>query len=256
MNIKKPFLTLILLFPFFVQAQFSLDQEESSKYIIDQEKVSDHKVQIYNVCYDPSTKPIFPKEKDFKNDQWIYDALHNKEDKKGEFYLLMSRGTAMLSRPVFTKEQLLSVGFQKKCIEGYSVSKTDKLFEAEGSKFNPTYEFIVDVFSADDEVDQPHVKSMISTLGEITWDNKTIKPTETVVKVGFNFDRVMMQKTTYLTRQITFYYKIEENKTLVQYYVLSYVYSLPPSFVGGAKLMINKVNEGVLFGFNASENYQ
>ncbi|OHX68030.1 hypothetical protein [Flammeovirga pacifica] len=250
---KIPFL-FALLIPFFTQAQYSLNEENESNYTLKSKDLMNNKIQIYNICYDISFKSISPKGVEFQKDKWMYDILRSSEDQKEDFYLLMSRGTAILPRKVFTKEEILSEKFQNSNVEGYEVTKKDKLYEAKGSKFNPSYEFIINVFDPNEKVMQEHVESMIQSLGELKWEDKTLQPTRTVVKEGSNFDRVMMQKTNYLTRQISFYYALDENTTLVQYYVLSYVYSLPPAFVGGAKMMIDKVNEGVLYGINASAN--
>ncbi|WP_281613581.1 hypothetical protein [Flammeovirga sp. SubArs3] len=252
---KKLFFLLVVMSYFGVEAfaQYQSKEQNNAAFTVAMSDLTSKNVLLYTACYNVDRGTEYPSEAEFSNDESLIQLLTNEKDQGEKYHILLSRGVSIVNRPLYTNEEILSTDIQQKKDQDYVISLEDGIYHASGSGFNPSYDYTLEIVEKGEKSQNSHVNIMIGELSGLEVEGKTIQPSKAVIKYATGFSKVMMQKTNKLTRQITFYYPIDEERMIVQYYVLSYVNNLPPSFVGGAKLMVDKVKKSVLYGMNASE---
>jgi hypothetical protein len=153
------------------------------------------------------------------------------KDKTEGFYIMMTRNAYIVNKDIsfFSKNRLLDVNYINATLPGMKVSRnSDGTYALDGT---PSATSTLDYYSKSDLTSQPQ-DSALNYVANI--DPSLGTPDVMLVQHSYNFDTVMTVRTNKSSMVFSEHYGIGTNETLVVAYSLSFVYNVPPFFLGGA----------------------
>ena len=181
---------------------------------------------------------------DFFKDALPLD-LYNYWQSKGDesYYVLVTKVVYVIDQDVtmFNEALLSDEQMLKSKMPDYKIEKIGK------NKFHMDCGFMAPSFDYELNFYKPPYKSNIASVQESLQklNPELGEPTLSVVQHNYKYGRVLMHKTSKMSVCIANYYPFDDGKTLEVNYTLNYIHELPPSLLGGHKLLIKEIKEGI-----------
>lgn len=165
-----------------------------------------------------------------------------KRKDSGQYYIQISKIAYTVKRPItyFSSKRTCDEAYMKQLYSALTLAAVknrhcqftiDPSFPAPG--------LTMDLYWYDNS--SKTGKSLDSSL--LNLDTHLDQPAVSIFQYGHDFSRVMYEKTVLSTSALMNYYKISEDETLVMSYTLSFIYNIPPGFLGGAGALEKKFLE-------------
>ena len=166
--------------------------------------------------------------------------------KKGEesYYIILNKAIYLMEERVdyFTESLLTNENFIQQTLPQYNITKLDtKKYHIECGTFAPDFEYSLAYF-------QPPYsdQKILPILEYIKKQNPELGTPQTItLQHNYNFGKVLFQKTSKMSIAVFAYYPYQQDKTLILNYTLNYVHNLPPKIMGGHKIMMQEIVEGM-----------
>ena len=166
--------------------------------------------------------------------------------KKGEedYYIILNKAIYLMDERVgyFSKSLLTNENFIQQTLPQYQITKLDnQKYYIECGTFAPDFEYSLSYYQT------PFNEQKILPIVEyIKKQNPELGAPQTLtLQHNYNFGKVLFQKTSKMSVAVFAYYPYKENKTLVLNYTLNYVHNLPPKIMGGYKIMMREIVDGM-----------
>jgi hypothetical protein len=147
------------------------------------------------------------------------------------YNIMITKNAYILNKDItfFNKQRLLDVSYINATLPQMKVSKnSDGTYTLTGT---PSATSSLTYYSKADVAAQPMNSSVSAASG---LDSELGTPDVMLVQHSYNFDTIMAVRTNKSSTVFSQHYAIAPGKTLVVAYSLSFVYNVPPWFLGGA----------------------
>ncbi|MBB6459399.1 hypothetical protein [Flammeovirga kamogawensis] len=246
---KKLFISLIIVASSFVSwgQDVIIKEKTTIDFSLSIDETHDKSIFVYGALYTENGKPITPTTAKFSDDKPCFDTFVTSDFAIGE-YKMLSRSVYFIDKPItfFSDSLLLCIPFLKRTFPSYTITEVKpKSYKAEGTTMAPSFIFSEEIIHPL-EVENEYQQKILDNYGELEIGGVVYYPNKMSYRSCKEFSRVMMRKTNAYSVVVKFYYQLNSTNSIVQEYAISGMYNLPPSFVGGGKLLLEKVKENVL----------
>ena len=229
-------------------SQVNVVREQNIDFVTNLNVINNYDLQYFIEIRDKSMKPIEgynEQSGDFDNYFKPLD-VYDYWGKKGEedYYIILNKAVYLMEEKVdyFTESLLTSESFIQQTLPKYNITQVDnKKYYIECGTFAPDFEYSLSYFQS------PYTDQKILPIIEyIKKQNPELGVPEILtLQHNYNFGKVLFQKTSKMSIAVFAYYPYEGDKTLVLNYTLNYVHNLPPKIMGGYKIMMQGIVEGM-----------
>jgi len=205
-------------------------------------------IQFYGILLDEDFNCLY-KSGDgsfsFEEDALPLD-IHNYWAKRGDenYKTFLTKVAYSVNREAsyFSEKQLTDIQFIRKTLPDYEVDQLSPgKYAVDCGYFGPSFNYDLSFYRA--PYQQPEIRSLVAYAAQ---QNPELgKPALVSLHHNYNYGKVMMHRTSKMSVSLTCYFPYHQSKTLVVNYTLNYIYELPPKFLGGYELLIDKVKEGI-----------
>lgn len=164
----------------------------------------------------------------------VVDALGMKDDSGDKLYALIVRNVYVISRSMdrYVRSEVLNdLNYLRFVIDATDMRRLSSTeFEVPRRGNSPGFKMNRDLLVSANQVER-NLGAKLSKLplksleGDIPF----------TVQDSYEFSKVLGQNTSKQSRMITAYYPISDSSFLVDSYILSHLYNVPPGFMGGTK---------------------
>lgn len=229
-------------------SQLNVVRENNIHFGTNSRVINDYDLQYYIEIRDKNMQPIEGYNRQTKDFEYYFKPLdvYDYWGKKGEedYYIILNKAIYLMEEKVdyFTESLLTNEGFIQQTLPKYNITRVDdKEYHIECGTFAPDFDYSLAYFQA------PYTDRQILPVIEYI---KKLNPELGVPKTltlqhNYNFGKVLFQKTSKMSIAVFAYYPYGENRTLVLNYTLNYVHNLPPKIMGGYKIMMQEIVEGM-----------
>ncbi len=229
-------------------AKVNAVREKSIAFSPDQKAIDNYDLQYFIEIMDKDMQSLEGYNKysdDFINCFRPLDVYGYWENKGEEdYYIILNKAVYLMEEYVeyFTESLLTNENFIQQTLPKYHIKKVDaKKYHIDCGSFAPEFDYTLSYFQAPftDKKIQPileYIKKQNPELGI---------PQTLTLQHNYNFGKVLFQKTSKMSVAVYAYYPYQEDKTLVLNYTLNYVHNLPPKLVGGYKVIMEEIVDGM-----------
>lgn len=247
----KLFFSSVLVFLLFMPSDKAsvamLFMEDSIDFTTNKHELKKQKVQMFVGLLDKKLERVnneLPAGFDFFNDALpldVFDYWQNKGDES--YYVLVTKVVYVIEQDVsiFNESLLSDEQMLKKKMPDYRLKKIgDNQFHMECGFMAPSFDYNLKFHRPPFKDKQASVQKELQRLNP-----ELGVPELMVVQHNYNYGRVMLHKTSKMSVCIANYYPFDDGKTLEVNYTLNYIHDLPPNLLGGHKLLIREIKEGI-----------
>ena len=251
LNIQAGIISLFFILNFSSSkytSQVDVVRENTIDFGTNLQVINNYDLQYFIEIRDKNMQPIEGYNKqfgDFKNCFKPLD-IYDYWGKKGEenYYVILNKAIYLMEEKVdyFTEALLTNENFIQQTLPQYNITKVDaQKYHIECGTFAPDFDYSLSYFQA------PYTdQKVLPIVDYIKKKNPELGAPQTLtVQHNYNFGKVLFQKTSKMSIAVFAYYPYGENKTLVLNYTLNYVHNLPPKIMGGYKIMMQEIVEGM-----------
>ncbi len=171
----------------------------------------------------------------------IYDYWNKRRDEN--YFVLLTKVVYLIDKDItFFDEEILSNEqiIQEKMPE-YHIEKTgSNKFHIDCGFLAPSFDYELNFYRP------PFVGKIADVQKKIEKLNPELgRPMFSVVQHNYKYGRVLMHKTSKMSVCIANYYPFANGKTLEVNYTLNYIYELPPGLLGGHRMLIREIKDGI-----------
>jgi|GEM_PF-6035631 len=227
----------------------TLRMENDVSFKAQKSDLAAHNIQMFVGLLNKDLKSIDQKQPagfNFEKDALPIDIFNYWNDKGDEsYYVLLTKVIYVIDKDIsFFDENLLSnEQMLKDKMPDYRLEKTGvNQFHMDCGFMAPSFDYKLSFHQPPFKEDkiakmQKALQRLNPELGE---------PEFTVLQHNYDYGRVMMHKTSKMSVCVVNYYPFGEGQTLEVNYTLNYIHELPPGLLGGHKLLIKEIKEGIV----------
>lgn len=189
----------------------------------------------------------------------VSTALGVADVSKDKIYSLILRVVYVIDKPLETfvrNETLNDVEFLNHVMGGDLAQKiSNNTFNIAKKDVTPGYTTTRDLLTSSLELSD-HYGANVGLLPVGTLINKTIAEPVFMLQNSTDFTKVLNVKSSKMARNLTAYYKVENNKIIVDSYTLVHLYNVPPNMIGGTARLKKDYIQAIQDSINREITFQ